>query len=78
MDRKMRLRFWIEAIVAALTGSLGLLTLVWRDWIEGVFHQSPDAHNGSVEWLIVAVLLLLTGVLFALARSEWTRAAQTA
>jgi hypothetical protein len=68
------LRFWLETIMAAGTGTLFLLTLVTRDWIEAVFGVDPDQHNGSFEWFIVAALLAATMALAALARTEWRKA----
>jgi hypothetical protein len=67
-------RFWIEFGVASLTGFLGLLTLAWRDWIEGVFHWDPDRHSGSQEWWIVVCLLAVTLLLARTAYAEWRRA----
>ena len=69
----MRGRFWVEATLGCLSGFLGLLTLVWRDWIEGVFGWDPDKHSGSVEWLVVVVLLALAVFLGGLARREARR-----
>jgi hypothetical protein len=65
--------FWIEAVLAGVSGFLFLLTLVWRDWIEGVFGWDPDHHNGSLEWLLVAALLLCAVTFGALARTRWRR-----
>jgi hypothetical protein len=50
-------RFWLEAGSAGLAGVLTVVTLLWRDWIELVFGVDPDGGDGSVEWLVVAVLL---------------------
>jgi hypothetical protein len=71
----MRARFWIEAVAGGLSGLLCLLTLVWKDWIEGVSGWDPDHHSGSVEWLIAATLLATALGLGLLARGEWHRAA---
>ena len=71
----VRPRFWVEAVLAALTTALFVLTLVSRDWIERIFHVEPDAGSGALEWLIVAALLVATGALIAAARAEWRRAA---
>jgi len=67
-------RFWSEVLLAAASGMLGLITLVWRDWLEAVFGIDPDGHNGLVEWLIVLGLLAAAVTLAALARVEWRRA----
>jgi type VI protein secretion system component VasK len=74
MKNALRGRFWLEAGMASLTGILFLVTLVWHDWIEIVFGADPDNGNGSTEWLIVGALLLVTIILFTLARYEWRRA----
>jgi hypothetical protein len=74
VSRKVRGRFWVEAGLAALTGALFVLTLFSHDWLEA-FGFDPDNHNGTVEWLIVAVLFVLCVVLSFSARLEWRRAA---
>lgn len=73
MNKRLPASFWIELALAVASGLLGLLTLVWRDWIEGVFGWDPDHHSGSLEWLLVAVLLIAAVALGALARHGWRR-----
>jgi hypothetical protein len=73
MSTKMRLRFWLEVGIATITSALLLTTLVWKDWIEIIFRVEPDGRNGSLEWLIVSALLVVSVVLFVLARHEWCR-----
>jgi hypothetical protein len=73
-QRKMRARFWVEAGLASLTGLLGLLTLVWPDWLEA-FGIEPDNHDGSAEWLIVVGLLVLCAAFAVTAGIEWHRKA---
>ncbi len=75
MRSNVRARFWLESSIASLSGVLGLVTLFWRDWIEAITGFDPDHHNGSVEWLIVAVLLAIAVSLGAFARVEWHRSA---
>jgi len=70
----MRSRFWGEVVLAAASGCLFVLTLVWKDWLEALGWE-PDGGNGAVEWLIAAALLAAAFVLGALARREWRRAA---
>ena len=77
MKRATRVRLWLEAGMATITGVLFAITLVWKDWIERVFGVEPDGGNGSLEWLIVGVLFVATIALFLLARSEWRRARTT-
>jgi hypothetical protein len=53
----LRARFWGEAILAATTAALALLTAIWHDWLE-VFGFDPDHHSGAAEWLIVGLSFL--------------------
>jgi hypothetical protein len=75
MNGPMRLRFWVEAVLAVVTGLLFVLTLVTREWIELLFGVDPDGGDGSLEWAIVAALGVVTLTLSVLARAEWRRAA---
>ena len=74
MTNALRWRFWLETGMAIVTGILFVITLVQRDWIEVVFGIDPDNHNGTLEWLIVGALLVVTITLFVLASYEWRRA----
>jgi hypothetical protein len=78
MSPQLRVRFWTEAALAALSGVLFVVTIFWKDWIEAVFGVGPDRHSGSLEWAIVAVLLVVTLLFGLLARAEWRRLAPTA
>jgi hypothetical protein len=71
MRTRMRLELWL----GCAAGILGLLTLVWRDWIEAVFGVDPDHGTGSLEWVVVVVLLALAVLLGTLARRDWRRLA---
>jgi hypothetical protein len=51
-----------------------VLTLVWNDWVELVFHVDPDAGSGALEWSIIIGLLCAALALAALVRVEWRRA----
>jgi hypothetical protein len=73
-----RARFSLEAVLAALTTGLFALTLVSRDWIEIVFGIEPDQSNGTLEWVIVGALLVVSVALIALARRDWRRAQSSA
>jgi DMSO/TMAO reductase YedYZ heme-binding membrane subunit len=73
LKKRPPVRFWIESVLASASGFLFLLTLAWRDWIEGVFGWDPDHHNGSFEWVLVAALLLCTLAFSVLARTQWRR-----
>jgi hypothetical protein len=69
--RAMRIR--LEAGLAIVALGLGVLTLFTRDWIEVVFGVDPDRGSGSMEWLIVAVLLTASVLLGSVAGWEWRR-----
>ena len=77
MSRRTPMRVRIETWLAGLSAALGLLTLVWKDWIEVVFGVDPDHGDGSLEWLIVGGLLLVAVALFALSRWDMHRATAT-
>jgi hypothetical protein len=68
--------FWLESALASLTAFLAILTVVWKDWIEGVFGFDPDQHSGSFELELVIVCLAITLICATLARREWRRAAK--
>jgi hypothetical protein len=74
MRNALRRRFWLETGIAIITGILFVITLIRNNWIEIVFRVDPDNNNGTFEWLIVGVLLLVTITLFILASYEWRRA----
>jgi hypothetical protein len=74
MKIALRWRFWLETAMAIVTSIVFVFTLVQRDWIEIVFGVDPDQGDGTLEWLIVGVLLLATITLFMLASYEWRRA----
>jgi hypothetical protein len=77
MTNSQRRRFWIEVVLGLVCGALFLLTLLWRDWIEGVFGWDPDEHSGSLEWGILIVLLAVTIAFAVHARTLWLRWAST-
>jgi hypothetical protein len=73
MKKTFRDRFWVEGMSASLSGLLALTTLLWPDWVEIVVDWDPDQHNGSVEWMIVSMALLVAAMLSAIAVGEWRR-----
>ena len=66
-----KVRIGLETAIASFAGALGVLTIFWHDWIEAVTGWDPDHHNGSFEWMIVAVLLIVAAVVGATARRDW-------
>jgi hypothetical protein len=75
VKRQLTLQFWIEIGLASFSAFLAIVTLVWPDWIEIVFHVDPDESSGSIERLIVGLSFVLAVAFFAVARREWRRAA---
>jgi hypothetical protein len=73
-QRSLPIRFRVETALAALTGALSASTLLWRDWLE-VWGVDPDHHDGTVEWLIVGGLFVVSAALTLAARRDWRRAA---
>jgi hypothetical protein len=60
-----------------LSAFLAALTVVWRDWIEGLFGFSPDRGNGSFEWEFVAVCFAAAILCSVVARREWRSVPRT-
>jgi tetrahydromethanopterin S-methyltransferase subunit E len=74
MRKALRGRFWLETVLAIVTGILFVVTLVWHNWAEIIFNIDPDQGSGLFEWIVVGVLLVVTVVLIVLARFEWRKA----
>jgi undecaprenyl pyrophosphate phosphatase UppP len=74
MPSGLRNRFWLESAFGSVTGVLAVITIFWHDWIEAVFGVDPDQGNGSAEWLVVLILLVITMAFAVGARFEWRRA----
>jgi hypothetical protein len=73
-ERRLGNAFWVEAVVSGFGVVLGLLTIVWHDWIEGIFGVDPDHGNGSAEWIAVVILLAVGATAGMFARRRWLRA----
>jgi hypothetical protein len=74
MPHGLRHRFWVEILLGSVTGVLAIVTLLWHEWIEIIFGVDPDKGNGSAEWAVVALLMIVTVSLAFAARLEWHRA----
>lgn len=70
---QLKRRFNIEAVLAAVTAALVILTLINHEWIEVLTGWDPDKGNGSVEWAIVLVLVAACVALSLRARSDWRK-----
>jgi hypothetical protein len=78
MKDQLRLRYWIAVAAAAVGFLLGMVTIVWRDWIEIFFGVDPDRGSGALEWFIVAGCLAASALCLVVARYERRRARQFA
>jgi hypothetical protein len=76
VKRRVGIMFWLESVLASLTAVLAILTLAWKDWIEGVFGFDPDHHNGSFELELTIVCFAITVLCATLARRQWRGAAR--
>jgi hypothetical protein len=68
---RLKVRVRLEMAVALAAGILGLVTIFWHDWIEALTGWDPDQHNGTVEWVLVVVLLAVAIAVGLVARRHW-------
>jgi hypothetical protein len=68
MAAQLRMRFWLESGFGSACGTLAVLTLLWRDWIEALTGFDPDRGSGAVE---VTVVLVLAGFALLAGRSAY-------
>jgi hypothetical protein len=68
---------WIDTTLAALSGFLYSLTLLWGNWVEAILQGDSDRHSGALKWVIVATLVLATAVCGTRADMDWRRLAAT-
>jgi hypothetical protein len=73
VTHRRRSRFWVECALAGVSGSLLVLTLLTREWIEVILRVDPDRGSGSLEWAISAALLGTTLAFALVARLEHDR-----
>ncbi len=73
-QQQQRWRPGLRAVLGLVTLLAAATTLVWPDWIEGVFHVDPDHGNGSLEAAIVVALGLVSIAFLASAWTGWRRA----
>jgi hypothetical protein len=72
---RVRALFWIECVLASISGALLLLTVLWHDWLEAL-GLNLDGGNGSAEWLIVGLLAGCSLALALAARVEWRKSSE--
>jgi hypothetical protein len=63
----------IEAVFAVLTGTLGVITIFWHDWIEILTGWDPDHHSGSLEAGLIVALFAVSVTCAVLARRTYGR-----
>lgn len=69
-----RARRWISTVLAAIATVLFVLSLVWPQWIEGVFEASPDGGDGSFEVLSSVFFGVLAAAAATDATIAWRKA----
>jgi len=67
----------VEAAAAVVLAVVAVLTVVWPDWIEGLFGVDPDGGSGAVEAAIVVVCALAAGGLWAHERARARRVSRS-
>jgi hypothetical protein len=65
-------RACFEAALTCVSATLTALTLVWHEWLEALGFDA-DNGDGSVEWVLVGALLLLTLALAFHLRFVWRK-----
>ena len=75
MVTQLRMRFWLEAGFGSACGTLAVLTLFWRDWIEALTGFDPDRGSGTAE---VTFVLALAGLALLAGRSAYRTRTQAA
>ena len=74
MTARGRTRIRLESAIALLAAFLGLLTLLWKDWIEVAFRVDPDGHSGAAETGVVVGMFAVALILGFVAGFERHRA----
>lgn len=69
--RKMNVLGRFEFVGAVLGAAVTVLALWDRHWVETLLGAEPDAGDGSLEWLLVAVPALIAVACAFAARRTW-------
>jgi hypothetical protein len=69
----MKIRAWIEMVLAVLAAIVGIVTAIYPSWFEALFEMSPDKGSGALEWAIAITLIATSLVLSFLARRDFRR-----
>jgi hypothetical protein len=73
MKERIRMRPLMESALALMAFGLGIISMIWRDWIEAIFGIDADRHSGVLEWAVVAGLFVFSFLIGLLASKEWRR-----
>lgn len=65
MNSVFRLRFLLLMVLGSAAAILSIVSLIFKDWIEGAFGVDPDSHSGSLEMALIAVLVAACATLFS-------------
>lgn len=68
---KRTTRFWSETVLAVVSAVSLVLTFVWKEWIEFIFHVDPDNGSGAAEWWLAIGSGVLAVAFAVAARVEW-------
>ena len=63
----------IEAVLAVLTGGLGIITIFWHDWIEILTGWDPDHRGGGLEVAMIVALFAVSVTCAVLVRRTYRR-----
>lgn len=77
MRKDLPAKLLVESGLAVLSTAILVLTVVWRDWIEGLLGVGPDGGGGSFEWMLTAGALAASAWSWWLVRSAWSELAGT-
>jgi ABC-type thiamin/hydroxymethylpyrimidine transport system permease subunit len=72
---RIRRRLHVEVVLAGISIALGVLTLVFPEWIEELTGLEPDAGSGALEWIVAGIFLVGAVVAAVLARRDYRRLA---
>jgi hypothetical protein len=68
--KRLPRRFWTEVALGIVSASVLAVTAAWPNWIEEITGIDPDGRSGSLEWAVVAVLVVCAVVAPLMARRE--------
>lgn len=73
----VKIRAFIEIMLAVLAAVVGIVTAVNPTWFEALLEVSPDGGSGALEWAIAITLIATSLVLSYLAGQDFRRVARS-